>query len=106
GSVVVLSLPIGGFIAAWPRGTFALKLPQARATGRFLASGLAMGISAAIAGGCNIGHTFSGAPTLAISSLLASLSIFLGAGAGNWLRFIRPANPLPPLHVERRAQQT
>lgn len=101
GSVVVLSLPIGSFIAAWTRGTLALHLPDGPTTARLLFSGLTMGISAAVAGGCNIGHTFTGAPTLALSSLLASLTIFLGARVGNWLRFTRLNNELPPLGVVR-----
>ncbi len=49
-----------------------------------------MGISATIAGGCNIGHTFTGVPTLALSSLTATSFIFLGAWFGNYLRFLRP----------------
>ncbi len=43
-----------------------------------------------VAGGCNMGHTFTGLATLALSSLTASLFIFLGAWFGNYLRFIRP----------------
>lgn len=103
GSIVVLALPVGSFIAAWSRGTLALRIPNGRASARFLLSGLSMGISAAIAGGCNIGHTFTGAPTLALSSLLASATIFGGAVIGNWLRFTRPNNPLPSLKIERVA---
>ena len=72
GSFLVLAMPVGGFLAAWSRGEFLWKPPGFRDSMRFLLSGLAMGISAAIAGGCNIGHTFTGAPTLALSSLLAS----------------------------------
>ena len=95
GSFLVLAMPVGGFLAAWSRGEFLWKPPGFRDSMRFLLSGLAMGISAAIAGGCNIGHTFTGAPTLALSSLLASGTIFLGAMAGNWLRYSRLGNPLP-----------
>jgi hypothetical protein len=51
-------------------------------------AGFAMGLSATIAGGCNIGHGFSGVPTLALSSLTATLFTFLGAWFGNTLRFI------------------
>ena len=54
-----------------------------------------MGVTATLAGGCNVGHTFSGAPTLALSSLLASLAIFLGAVSGNWLRYAQLGTPLP-----------
>ena len=95
GSFLVLAMPVGGFLAAWSRGEFLWKPQGFRDSMRFLLSGLAMGISAAIAGGCNIGHTFTGAPTLALSSLLASGTIFLGAMAGNWLRYSRLGNPLP-----------
>jgi hypothetical protein len=58
-----------------------------------------MGISAAIAGGCNIGHTFTGVPTLALSSLLASGAIFLGSLGGNWLRYSLLHNPLPEVSI-------
>jgi hypothetical protein len=95
GSYLVLAMPVGGFLAAWSRGEFLWKPPSLKAGVRFLVSGLVMGISAAIAGGCNIGHTFTGAPTLALSSLLASGTIFLGALVGNWLRYSRLGNPLP-----------
>jgi uncharacterized membrane protein YedE/YeeE len=101
GSVLVLSLPIGGFIAAWKHGTLRLEVPEWPAATLFAISGLIMGISAALAGGCNIGHTFTGAPTLALSSLLASLTIYIGALAGNWLRFTRLNVPLPDLIAER-----
>jgi hypothetical protein len=95
GSFLVLAMPVGGLLAAWMRGEFLWK-PQGFKDGlRFLLSGLAMGISAAIAGGCNIGHTFTGAPTLALSSVLASGTIFFGAVVGNWLRYARLGNPLP-----------
>jgi hypothetical protein len=48
-----------------------------------------MGVSATIAGGCNIGHGFSGVPTLALSSFTATLFTFLGAWVGNYTRFMR-----------------
>ena len=95
GSFLVLAMPVGGFLAAWSRGEFMWKPQDFSDSMRFLLSGLVMGISAAIAGGCNIGHTFTGAPTLALSSLLASGTIFLGALVGNWLRYSRLGNPLP-----------
>jgi uncharacterized membrane protein YedE/YeeE len=95
GSFLVLAMPVGGFLAAWSRGEFVLKTQNLGHSLRFVLSGLAMGISAAVAGGCNIGHTFTGAPTLALSSLLASATILLGALVGNWLRYNRLGNPLP-----------
>jgi hypothetical protein len=95
GSFLVLAIPVGGFLAAWTRGEFLWKPQGLKDSMRFLLSGLMMGISAAIAGGCNIGHTFTGVPTLALSSLLASGAIFLGALVGDWFRYSLLRNPLP-----------
>jgi hypothetical protein len=90
GSFMVLSLPIGAFVAAWQTKGLRLQIPNLPSTLRMLTAGLVMGASATIAGGCNIGHTFTGVPTLALSSLTATLFIFLGAWTGNYLRFVRP----------------
>jgi hypothetical protein len=95
GSFLLLAMPVGGFVAAWTRGEFLWKPQNFKNSMRFLVSGLVMGISASIAGGCNIGHTFTGAPTLALSSLLTSVTIFLGSLVGNWLRYSILQNPLP-----------
>jgi hypothetical protein len=54
-----------------------------------LLAGMLMGGSAALAGGCNTGHGLTGVPTLALSSLTATLFTFLGAWLGNDLRWIR-----------------
>lgn len=90
GSFVVLGLPIGAFLAVWPRKRFRWQVPNMPSTIRMTTSGLVMGLSATLAGGCNIGHGFSGLPTLALSSLTATLFTFLGAWLGNYLRFVRP----------------
>ena len=90
GSFMVLSLPIGAFVAAWHTKGLRLQIPNLPSTLRMLTAGLVMGASATVAGGCNIGHTFTGVPTLALSSLTATLFIFLGAWTGNYLRFVRP----------------
>jgi uncharacterized membrane protein YedE/YeeE len=99
GSIVVLAMPIGGFVAALQRGELSWKIPGLFPSVRYAISGLAMGITASLAGGCNIGHTFTGAPTLALSSLLASVAIFFGAVVGNWLRYAKLGNTLPALLV-------
>ena len=69
GSFVMLGLPIGAFLAVWPRKRFRWQVPNLPSTIRMTTSGLVMGLSATLAGGCNIGHGFSGLPTLALSSL-------------------------------------
>jgi uncharacterized membrane protein YedE/YeeE len=90
GSFMVLSLPVGAFIAAWHKRQLRLQIPDASSTFRMFSAGAMMGISATIAGGCNIGHTFTGVATLALSSLTATVFIFLGAWVGNYVRFLRP----------------
>jgi uncharacterized membrane protein YedE/YeeE len=91
GSFVVLSLPVGAFLAVWPRKEFSWKVPDLPSTLRMTSAGFVMGVSATVAGGCNIGHGLTGLPTLALSSLVATIFTFLGAWLGNYLRFIRPA---------------
>jgi hypothetical protein len=90
GSFLVLSMPVGAFAAAWRKRELRWQIPDLPSTARMFTAGLAMGLSATIAGGCNIGHGFSGVPTLALSSLVATLFTFLGAWFGNYLRFVRP----------------
>jgi hypothetical protein len=90
GSFMVLSLPVGAFVAAWRTRQLRWQIPNATSTLRMFSAGGMMGISATIAGGCNIGHTFTGVPTLALSSLTATAFIFFGAWFGNYVRFLRP----------------
>jgi uncharacterized membrane protein YedE/YeeE len=90
GSFMVLSMPLGAFLAAWRAGKLRWQMPDAPSGLRMLAAGALMGVSATVAGGCNIGHGFAGVPTLALSSLTATLFTFLGAWLGNYVRFMRP----------------
>jgi uncharacterized membrane protein YedE/YeeE len=89
GSFVVLTMPVGAFFAAWQMGDLSWKVPRPRSALRMLIAGVVMGASAAVAGGCNTGHSLTGVPTLALSSLTATLAIFCGAWLGNCLRWVR-----------------
>jgi uncharacterized membrane protein YedE/YeeE len=89
GSFVVLGLPVGAFIAALQTGQLRWQIPRPRSAVRMLLAGILMGSSAALAGGCNTGHGLTGVPTLALSSLAATLCTFLGAWLGNDLRWVR-----------------
>ena len=91
GSFVVLAMPLGAFLAVWPRKQFRWKVPDVPSTIRMTTAGFVMGISATLAGGCNVGHGLTGLPTLALSSLTATVFTFLGAWLGNYLRFVRPS---------------
>jgi len=77
-SWLVVGVPIGALLAAALREEAHLSLPPAPVLVRQGVGGLAMGIGAATAGGCNIGHGITGIATLGIGSILAVLSIMLG----------------------------
>jgi uncharacterized membrane protein YedE/YeeE len=95
GSFVVLAMPVGAFLAVAPRKQFRWKVPDVRSALRMSIAGVIMGVSATLAGGCNVGHGYTGLPTLAISSLTATVFTFLGALLANYLRYIRPARTGP-----------
>jgi hypothetical protein len=90
GSFMVAAMPVGALIAALRHGDFKWQIPNLPSTARMTLAGFVMGLSATFAGGCNIGHGFSGLPTLALSSITATLFTFLGAAAGVYWRFVRP----------------
>ncbi len=90
GSYMVLAMPVGALVAALLHREFRWQVPDASSTARLGLAGLLMGASATLAGGCNIGHGLSGLPTLALSSIVATVFTFLGAAAGTYWRFIRP----------------
>jgi len=46
-----------------------------------------MGIGAAIAGGCTVGHSLTGASVLAMTSLVATASIVLGVWSAAFVLF-------------------
>jgi uncharacterized membrane protein YedE/YeeE len=85
-----MAMPVGALVAALLKREFRWQVPDGPSTARMAVAGVVMGASATLAGGCNIGHGLSGLPTLALSSLVASIFTFFGAAAGTYWRFIRP----------------
>ncbi len=78
----VLGIVIGAFIAALASKEFKLRMPRNPVTYlQVVVGGALLGIGAVTAGGCNIGHFFSGVPHLAYGSLLATAFFIIG----NWL---------------------
>ena len=99
GSFMILTMPLGALAAALRHREFRWQVPNLPGTVRMSLAGLIMGVSATVAGGCNIGHGFSGVPTLALSSLTVTLFTFLGAAIGIYARFARSG----PQRIEFRA---
>jgi len=76
--VMLLAVPMGAFIAAWPAGDFRWKLPPGWSVVKIFAGGLLMGGAAILAEGCNITQGLTNSATLALGSLVTLASILVG----------------------------
>lgn len=77
-SFMWLGIPVGSYISARSHGEFKWRAPGPHRILQALGGGVVMGIGAAIAGGCTVGHSLTGASTLSLTSLTASLGILAG----------------------------
>jgi uncharacterized membrane protein YedE/YeeE len=78
--LLVLAIPAGAYLAARRDGPVRFSLPtDPRAAARNFAGGLGLGIGAALAGGCTLGHGLAGIPILAPGSFVAMGAIFAGS---------------------------
>ncbi len=82
---ILLGVPLGSFLAAKARGEARFTLSSPGAMVRQAGGGLIMGVGAAIAGGCNIGHGVTGLSVLSISSVLAVGAIMSGCWIATWV---------------------
>ena len=77
----ILGVPAGALIAAILSKDFSFRIPS---PGRFLqqmGGGSLMGLGAALAGGCNIGHGITGISTLSVTSITATAFTMAGVWA-------------------------
>lgn len=77
--VMLVAVPIGAFLAAWPAGDFRWKLPPGWSLVKIFAGGLIMGGAAILGEGCNITQGLTNSATLAVGSLVTIASIVVGA---------------------------
>ena len=76
--VMLLAVPVGAFLAAWPAGDFRWKLPPGWSLVKIFAGGLLMGGAAILGEGCNITQGLTNSATLAVGSLVTIASILVG----------------------------
>jgi uncharacterized protein len=76
--VMLMAVPIGAFLAAWPSGDFRWKLPPGWSVVKIFAGGLLMGGAAIVGEGCNITQGLTNSATLAVGSLVTIGSIVVG----------------------------
>jgi len=86
----IIGIIIGAMISAKLAGEFKLRMPKNPITYlQVMVGGFLMGLGAVTAGGCNIGHFFTGVPQMAIGSIIASIFFILGNWTMAWLLFGR-----------------
>jgi hypothetical protein len=90
-----IGVPLGAFISAKILKEFIWKTPRdAKELLTVLGGSLMMGFGAATAGGCNVGQALTGAVTLSVGSIAATIAIILGNWTMVYYRFIKPMNEM------------
>ena len=90
GMFFILSVPFGAWISAIMLKEFKWKIPPAAEFLTVFFGSILMGVGAVIAGGCNLGHGVTGMSTMAVSSLVAIISIILGNWTMVYFKLIKP----------------
>lgn len=88
--LMIVGIVVGGLVAALISKEFKFRAPKPLTLLQTFIGGLLMGFGAVTSGGCNIGHLLSGIPQLSLGSILAGVSIFLGAWAASYVMFVLP----------------
>ncbi len=90
-----IGVPLGAFVSAKILGEFIWKTPRdAKELLTVLGGSLMMGFGAATAGGCNVGQALTGAVTLSVGSIAATIAIILGNWTMVYYKFIKPMNEM------------
>lgn len=105
GTVLVLGIFVGSFIAAKASGEFRVRVPDGKTSIRAIVGGADMGIGASLAGGCTVGNGMVQTSLFSFQGWVATLFIALGVyvGAKLWLvprRAQRPAEQTPTYTTE------
>ena len=104
GTLLVLGLLVGSFVAAKVSGEFRLRVPDAPTAVRSVAGGLMMGVGASLAGGCTVGNGMVETSMFSFQGWIALLCIALGIGLGArwWIKPAgnKPAAPAPTYSTE------
>ena len=87
--VLLVGMPLGAFLGAWPAGDFRWKLPPGWSLVKIFGGGLLMGASALVADGCNITQGLTNSATLSMGSLAAFVSMCAGAWLTLWAVYLR-----------------
>jgi uncharacterized protein len=89
------ALTLGGAAAATFSGTRWVRGETFARFAQLAGGGFVMGVGAAIAGGCNLGHAMVGVPLLSVGSIVSTLAMIAGVAlADRGARLLPWGNPL------------
>ena len=88
-AMLIIGVVIGAAVAALIAKEFKLRAPAPGVLIQTFIGGMLMGFGASTSTGCNVGHILSGVPMLSIGSIVAGISIVLGAWTAVYLFFMR-----------------
>jgi len=94
----LISIVPGAFIAATTAKTLWVRGEQTRRFAELSVGGFVMGVGAAIAGGCNLGHSMVGVPLLSIGSIVTTLAIAAGVYIASRIRSLSQQTCPAPVH--------
>ena len=101
--MLVLGILVGSFFAAKLSGEFRWRVPDASTILRSAGGGVAMGVGAALAGGCTIGNSLVETSLFSYQGWVSLVAIMLGTWGAAWFFLQRPqraaeaARPAPVL---------
>lgn len=101
--MLVLGILVGSFLAAKLSGEFRWRVPDAATILRSAGGGVAMGVGAALAGGCTIGNSLVETSLFSYQGWVSLVAIMLGTWGAAWFFLQRPqraaeaARPAPVL---------
>ncbi|WP_193106947.1 YeeE/YedE family protein [Brachybacterium sp. FME24] len=88
--MLVLGILLGSFIAAKLSGEFRWRVPDAATMLRSAGGGVAMGVGAALAGGCTIGNSLVETSLFSYQGWVSLIAIMLGTWGAAWFFLVRP----------------
>ncbi|MDU7566481.1 YeeE/YedE thiosulfate transporter family protein, partial [Corynebacterium sp.] len=96
GTLLVIGLLVGAFIAAKTAGEFRVRVPDAQTATRAIWGGIMMGVGASLAGGCTVGNGMVETSLFSFQGWVALFFMALGVGAGARLWLKPKSAPLQP----------
>ena len=88
--MLVLGILVGSFAAAKLSGEFRWRVPDAQTMLRSAGGGVAMGVGAALAGGCTIGNSLVETSLFSYQGWVSLVAIMLGTWGAAWFFLQRP----------------